>query len=126
GGQDDSTRRRGPSQTHVADRDPVLSEYSAEVPPRRSVVGHGLVECWRANLRVRWHLHGFRRGPQSGSHSHVSSTCPSPHLKALRCQVLFCSVFVCAPFRDTASLRPHMLGGEPALLRALAPPPPRG
>ena len=34
------------------------------------------VERWRAHRRVRWLLQGFRPGPQSGSHGHVSSTLP--------------------------------------------------
>jgi hypothetical protein len=33
----------------------------------------GRVEGWRAHGRVRWLIHGFRRGPQSGSHGHVSN-----------------------------------------------------
>ena len=33
----------------------------------------GRVEDWRASIRVRWVLHHFRNGPQSGSHRHVSS-----------------------------------------------------
>ena len=36
----------------------------------------GRVERWRAHGRVRWHIHGFRRGPQSGSHGDVSSALP--------------------------------------------------
>ena len=36
-------------------------------------VGPGRVEDWRAHGRVRWVPQGFRPGPQSGSHSHVSS-----------------------------------------------------
>jgi hypothetical protein len=33
----------------------------------------GRVEDWRADLRLRWVFRGFRRGPQSGCHRHVSS-----------------------------------------------------
>jgi len=33
----------------------------------------GWVEDWRADIRLRWLIHGFRRGPQSGCHRHVSS-----------------------------------------------------
>jgi hypothetical protein len=33
----------------------------------------GRVEDWRAHGRVRWLVLGFRLGPQSGSHGHVSS-----------------------------------------------------
>jgi len=33
----------------------------------------GRVEGWRAHGRVRWRIHGFRRGPQSGSPGHVSN-----------------------------------------------------
>ena len=33
----------------------------------------GRVEGWRAHGRVRWLVHAFRRGPQSGSHGHVSN-----------------------------------------------------
>ena len=33
----------------------------------------GWVEDWRADLRLRWVIHGFHRGPQSGYHRHVSS-----------------------------------------------------
>jgi hypothetical protein len=33
----------------------------------------GRVEDWRADLRLRWVFRGFRRGPQSGCHCHVSS-----------------------------------------------------
>jgi hypothetical protein len=36
----------------------------------------GRVERWRAHGRVRWHIPGFRRGPQSGSPGDVSSTLP--------------------------------------------------
>ena len=36
----------------------------------------GRVERWRARGSVRWRSHGFRRGPQSGSHSDVSSAPP--------------------------------------------------
>ena len=39
-------------------------------------VRHGRVERWRARGSVRWRSHGFRRGPQSGSHSDVSSAPP--------------------------------------------------
>ena len=38
--------------------------------------GDGRVERWRADVRVRWQIHGFHRGPQSGSHGHVSSALP--------------------------------------------------
>jgi hypothetical protein len=31
------------------------------------------VEDWRADIRLRWALHGFHHGPQSGCHRHVSS-----------------------------------------------------
>ena len=34
------------------------------------------VEHWRARLRVRGQFQDFRHGPQSGSHSHVSSRPP--------------------------------------------------
>ena len=34
----------------------------------------GRVENWRAYVRVRWRFRRFRFGPQSGSHSHVSSS----------------------------------------------------
>ena len=34
----------------------------------------GRVENRRAHFRVRWLFHAFRCGPQSGSHSHVSSS----------------------------------------------------
>jgi hypothetical protein len=33
----------------------------------------GRVEDWRADIRLRWLFHSFRRGPQSGYHGHVSS-----------------------------------------------------
>lgn len=33
----------------------------------------GRVEDWRADLRLRWVVHLFRGGPQSGCHHHVSS-----------------------------------------------------
>ena len=33
----------------------------------------GRVGDWRADRRLRWVPHGFRRGPQSGCHRHVSS-----------------------------------------------------
>ncbi len=36
----------------------------------------GRVERWRAHGRVRWQIPSFRGGPQSGSHSHVSSAPP--------------------------------------------------
>src|SRR3989441_11301321 len=39
-------------------------------------VGWGRVERWRARGSVRWRIHSFRRGPQSGSHSDVSSAPP--------------------------------------------------
>ena len=39
-------------------------------------IGRGRVERWRADGRVRWRIHGFRRGPQSGSHGDVSSAPP--------------------------------------------------
>src|SRR5216117_272849 len=38
--------------------------------------GRGRVERWRARGSVRWLIHSFRRGPQSGSHSDVSSAPP--------------------------------------------------
>src|SRR5207247_5738175 len=53
--------------------------------PRASVGRHGhtatrslrgRVERWRARGSVRWLIHSFRRGPQSGSHSDVSSAPP--------------------------------------------------
>jgi len=34
----------------------------------------GRVENWRAHSRLRWLPHRFRGGPQSGCHSHVSSS----------------------------------------------------
>src|SRR3989442_514337 len=36
----------------------------------------GRVDRWRARGSVRWLIHSFRRGPQSGSHSDVSSAPP--------------------------------------------------
>ena len=42
----------------------------------------GRVEGWRADVRVRWRIRGFHRGPQSGSHSHVSS--PRPVKRSVR------------------------------------------
>ena len=33
----------------------------------------GWVEDWRADLRLRWVIQGFRHGPQSDCHRHVSS-----------------------------------------------------
>ena len=44
----------------------------ASLPSRASDVLAGRVGRWRAGGRVRWQIHGFRRGPQSGSHDHVS------------------------------------------------------
>ncbi len=54
---------------------------SASSPARRTRtlakrVRRGRVERWRARGSVRWRSHGFRRGPQSGSHSDVSSAPP--------------------------------------------------
>jgi len=34
----------------------------------------GRVENWRAHVRLRWQFRCFRKGPQSGCHSHVSSS----------------------------------------------------
>jgi hypothetical protein len=42
----------------------------------RLSAGRGRVERWRARGSVRWRSHGFRRGPQSGSHGDVSSAPP--------------------------------------------------
>src|SRR5436853_7209128 len=38
-----------------------------------AVACRGRVEDWRADLRLRWVIHRFRGGPQSGCHDHVSS-----------------------------------------------------
>ena len=42
------------------------------------------VERWRAHGRVRWHIHGFRRGPQSGSPGDVSSALPKSRVEDWR------------------------------------------
>ena len=40
------------------------------------VLAPGRVERWRAHGRVRWRIHGFRCGPQSGSPGDVSRALP--------------------------------------------------
>ena len=59
---------------------PSRSWTPSRTTPRRQDaperVGRGRVERWRARGSVRWLIHSFRRGPQSGSHSDVSSAPP--------------------------------------------------
>src|SRR5216117_3236987 len=60
---------------------PSRSWTPSRTTPRRQDaperVGRGRVERWRARGSVRWLIHSFRRGPQSGSHSDVSSAPPN-------------------------------------------------
>src|SRR5205823_44764 len=41
--------------------------YSSRGAGRSSPCTFCRVESWRADVRVRWHIHSFRCGPQSGS-----------------------------------------------------------
>src|SRR5918996_3851682 len=47
-----------------------ISTVSGVVAKGHQTVHHvsGRVESWRADVRVRWPIHRFRGGPQSGSH----------------------------------------------------------
>ena len=47
-------------------------EAPADRKSRPMSDGHGRLEDWRADFRLRWVFHGFRGGPQSGCHDHVS------------------------------------------------------
>ncbi len=49
---------------------------NAPAGPSPARTDSGRVERWRADGRVRWRFHDFRRGPQSGSPGHVSSALP--------------------------------------------------
>ena len=65
------------------------------------------VERWRAHGRVRWHIHGFRRGPQSGSPGDVSSALPKipdVEFSPVRLQAEACLHQPC-PARDATEVK---------------------
>jgi Double zinc ribbon len=74
---------------YVADLQAEVDDYPEASAFARSL-GHRTtltvrrVERWRAHGRVRWHIHGFRRGPQSGSPDDVSSALPNTTQRYLK------------------------------------------
>ena len=64
----------------------------------------GRVEGWRVCGRVRWLVHGFRRGPQSGSHGHVSSP------RHLERSVQISRTALSCPLRDKGYVAPSAGG----------------
>ena len=67
-------------------------------PPSAAQTGRAVVgiDPRRTRFRVRWLLHGFRRGPQSDSHGHVSSgppTIPDGRFSRVRFWPRLCTPF---------------------------------
>ncbi|HET9643427.1 MAG TPA: DUF3596 domain-containing protein [Burkholderiaceae bacterium] len=63
-----------PEATHQrVPPDPFTLEEAERIIANMAKHYPGRVEDWRADIRLRWLLHRFRDGPQSGCHRHVSS-----------------------------------------------------
>jgi hypothetical protein len=79
-------------------------------------ISFGRVERWRAHGRVRWRVHGFRRGPQSGSPGDVSSALPKiPDVEfspvRLQAEVSFNQLLPCPPDLRVEAPGPRALAG---------------
>ena len=64
--------------------------------PHQTVLADVGIDPRRTRFRVRWLLHGFRRGPQSDSHGHVSSgppTIPDGRFSRVRFWPRLCTPF---------------------------------